>query len=85
MAEDREDRIRTRAHEIWEAEGRPEGREAAHWTQAEGEMGEEVGDYAEAVTPEEGPATGTVTGARTGGEDAPATATAGTPAAKPTN
>ena len=26
-----EQRIRERAHKIWEDEGRPEGREAAHW------------------------------------------------------
>ena len=28
MQEGREERVRARAHEIWEAEGRPEGREA---------------------------------------------------------
>ena len=31
---DREERIRQRAHEIWEREGRPEGREQQHWYQA---------------------------------------------------
>jgi len=31
---DREERIRQRAHEIWEREGRPEGREEQHWYQA---------------------------------------------------
>jgi hypothetical protein len=31
---DREERIRQRAHEIWEREGRPEGREQEHWDQA---------------------------------------------------
>ncbi|TIY01229.1 MAG: DUF2934 domain-containing protein [Mesorhizobium sp.] len=31
---DREERIRRRAHEIWEREGRPEGREREHWDQA---------------------------------------------------
>lgn len=29
-----ESRIRERAHQIWEREGRPEGREAAHWEMA---------------------------------------------------
>jgi len=32
--ERREERIRQRAHEIWEREGRPEGREQAHWDMA---------------------------------------------------
>ncbi|MGN6551425.1 MAG: DUF2934 domain-containing protein [Pararhizobium sp.] len=31
---DREERIRRRAHEIWEREGRPEGREQEHWDKA---------------------------------------------------
>ncbi|MER8827705.1 DUF2934 domain-containing protein [Mesorhizobium sp. M0938] len=31
---DREERIRRRAHEIWEREGRPEGREREHWDRA---------------------------------------------------
>ena len=30
--------IRQRAYEIWEAEGRPEGREEAHWAAAEREL-----------------------------------------------
>lgn len=29
-----EERIRKRAYELWEAEGRPEGREIDHWLQA---------------------------------------------------
>lgn len=33
-----ERRIRERAYEIWEAEGRPHGREAQHWQQAASEM-----------------------------------------------
>jgi hypothetical protein len=31
---DREDRIRRRAYEIWEREGRPHGREQEHWDRA---------------------------------------------------
>ena len=36
----RSDRIRDRAHEIWEREGRPDGQHAAHWRRAEQELGE---------------------------------------------
>ncbi len=32
--DDDEDRIRAKAHELWEAEGRPEGRAALHWEEA---------------------------------------------------
>lgn len=32
--------IRQRAYELWEAEGRPAGRESAHWEQAEREVSE---------------------------------------------
>lgn len=31
--------IRERAHQIWEAEGRPDGRDVDHWNQAQQEMG----------------------------------------------
>ena len=31
---DREDRIRQRAHELWEQEGRPDGRAQQHWEHA---------------------------------------------------
>ena len=30
----REERIRAKAHELWEADGKPEGRDRAHWEQA---------------------------------------------------
>ncbi|MTE01104.1 DUF2934 domain-containing protein [Paracoccus sp. YIM 132242] len=33
-----DDRISHRAHQIWEAEGRPEGRDAQHWAQAQDEL-----------------------------------------------
>lgn len=33
-----EEHIRRRAYEIWEAEGRPVGREAEHWEQARREI-----------------------------------------------
>lgn len=35
---DRNEAIRNRAHEIWESEGHPEGREAEHWARAEAEL-----------------------------------------------
>lgn len=38
MDKDIENRIRERAYEIWEEEGRPEGREAQHWQQAAAEI-----------------------------------------------
>lgn len=37
MQED-EDRIRSRAHAIWEREGRPDGRSQAHWDKAREEI-----------------------------------------------
>jgi len=33
-----EERIRQRAYEIWDAEGRPEGQEAEHWQRARDEI-----------------------------------------------
>jgi hypothetical protein len=41
MEQDREERIRVRAYEIWEREGRQEGSDLAHWEQAENELREE--------------------------------------------
>jgi hypothetical protein len=35
-------RIRQRAYEIWEDEGRPEGRERIHWVRAEAEFRERL-------------------------------------------
>jgi hypothetical protein len=35
MIEDIEDRIRRKAHEIWEREGQPHGRHHEHWLLAE--------------------------------------------------
>jgi hypothetical protein len=43
MADDKQNRIRQRAHEIWEREGRPEGAHERHWQQAEGEIATEDG------------------------------------------
>jgi hypothetical protein len=43
---DREERIKRRAHELWEHEGRPEGRQQEHWDQAVQEV-ESEGSEAE--------------------------------------
>jgi DUF2934 family protein len=39
---DRDGRIRQRAYEIWEREGRPHGRDREHWRQAEAELAAEL-------------------------------------------
>ncbi|MBT2187552.1 DUF2934 domain-containing protein [Sphingobium nicotianae] len=36
--DDKEQRIRARAHQLWLDEGQPEGRSMAHWDQAEQEL-----------------------------------------------
>ena len=35
MSDNREQRIRERAHSLWETDGRPEGREQEYWLRAE--------------------------------------------------
>jgi hypothetical protein len=42
MIADRDDEIRKRARDIWEKEGRPDGRDIAHWEQAKAELESEV-------------------------------------------
>jgi Protein of unknown function (DUF2934) len=62
VPEDREERIRKRAYEIWEREGRPHGRDAEHWGQATSEIDAEVAasgletKSAEPAEPEASPA-----------------------------
>ena len=41
---DREARIRRRAHEIWEAEGKPEGQADSHWSRAAEDLDREDAD-----------------------------------------
>lgn len=41
MADEVENRVRVRAHSLWENEGRPEGRSLHHWLKAEQEAGGE--------------------------------------------
>jgi hypothetical protein len=43
--ENREERIRQKAHELWERAGRPEGHDARHWSDAEKMIEQE--DHAE--------------------------------------
>jgi hypothetical protein len=50
MESDRTEKIRARAHQIWEREGRPEGRHEQHWAQAAHEI-----DNEDAATRGEGP------------------------------
>ncbi|TPI47572.1 DUF2934 domain-containing protein [Mesorhizobium sp. B2-9-1] len=38
MTDDKHERIRQRAHEIWEQAGRPEGAHMEHWDQAAAEI-----------------------------------------------
>ncbi|PWU30335.1 MULTISPECIES: DUF2934 domain-containing protein [Pseudomonas] len=40
MDQDREAQIRQKAHEIWEAEGRPSGQAERHWRMAREHLGE---------------------------------------------
>ena len=42
--QDREQKIRERAYEIWDREGRPLGRELEHWTQATREIDQGEGE-----------------------------------------
>ncbi|WP_411033763.1 DUF2934 domain-containing protein [Shinella sp. BYT-45] len=46
--DDHDERIRKKAHEIWEEEGRPEGREYSHWLRARADVREEEGEAARA-------------------------------------
>jgi hypothetical protein len=41
-----EEKIKTRAHEVWESEGRTTGRENEHWERASCETAEETEDHA---------------------------------------
>ncbi len=42
--DDREQKIRERAYEIWDREGRPLGRELEHWMQAQREIDQGEGE-----------------------------------------
>ena len=57
MGDDREDRIRARAYEIWQKEGSPEGRENDHWVEAEQELDAENTGAGSAVSHDTPPQT----------------------------
>ena len=60
MNSDLTPQILRRAYEIWESEGRPHGRDKAHWFLAEAELSNGGGPaIAEAVKPKRKPATKT--------------------------
>jgi len=42
MANPTEDEIRTRAHQLWELAGKPEGKEDQFWLEAERELKEKL-------------------------------------------
>lgn len=47
---EREDRIRERAHQIWQGEGMKEGEHERHWTQASNEIDAESSGSSETQT-----------------------------------
>lgn len=53
------DQIAQRAQELWEAEGRPEGKSDDHWLQAENELRMHIAELAAATAP---PAIPVITG-----------------------
>lgn len=46
---DDNERIKQRAHEIWESEGRPHGRDSEHWARAEQELRNQFADEGQAA------------------------------------
>lgn len=47
MVNGRDEEIRKRAYEIWEKEGRPEGKHQDHWSEAEREFGSSAEDHSD--------------------------------------
>lgn len=60
VTDDRQERIRQRAHAIWEEAGRPDGAHQQHWEQATAEI-----DGEESRPKAKGPATGKSTKPKT--------------------
>ncbi len=56
MIEDREAWVRRRAYELWQAEGSPDGREHAHWEQAESEADEALMSANDVAAKQDAPA-----------------------------
>ena len=65
MPLDRNERIRQRAYEIWEREGRPHGRDEEHWRMAVDEL---VDEFSDASVTQAVPATRVTGTAKPGGE-----------------
>ena len=66
MDQEWQDKVRARAHAIWEREGRPEGGDERHWAQAEEELrAEEQGRAEMPVVEAAGSAVGAVSTAGT--------------------
>jgi Protein of unknown function (DUF2934) len=78
-----EERIRTRAYELWEAEGRPGGREVEHWLQAAQEVAAEDGGGGGATPDSPAPAPVPRPRGASGGATARRTTKAAPPAAAP--
>lgn len=53
MADEDEAKIAAKAHELWEAEGRPDGRAERHWAEASEIVALQAGAGASALTPVE--------------------------------
>jgi Protein of unknown function (DUF2934) len=50
--DEREEQIRRRAHELWEQEGKPAGREMDFWLRAEREIAGEEGEAPKQLFPD---------------------------------
>lgn len=48
---DRSEKIRERAYQLWEEEGRPHGREDVHWQRAAEEFDDPGGERSQSETP----------------------------------
>jgi hypothetical protein len=45
------EQVAARAQQLWEDEGRPEGKSEAHWSRAESELRTQLADLAAATAP----------------------------------
>jgi hypothetical protein len=68
MEDVRQEQVRERAYQIWEREGRQEGRAEEHWWQAE----QELADTGESASSDIVAAAAVVAGAQTNGSAKPA-------------
>ena len=66
MADDREERIRQRAYDLWQREGAPEGRDQDHWHEAVAQIDAEMAEGNEVA-----PGTAAAAGLAGRGDDLP--------------